>query len=312
MSKPFISICIPAFKRTDFLIKLLDSISIQVFKDFEVIITDDSPTREVEFLCESYKEKFKLQYFKNKEVLGTPENWNEAIRKSEGEWIKLMHDDDWFSSESSLECFANAAKTSGNKLIFSEYTNFYYEGKQEEKVSPSFFRLWLLKHDTYSLLSKNIVGPPSVTLHKNDKSVFYDNNIKWLVDIEYYIRRLNVSNLKLIRKNLIHVGISDAQVTKYCHSNPEIEIAEYLYFLHKTGCIHLRNILVYDAWWRLLRNLHIRTVREYEFYAKEKCPEIIKLMLSHLNRVSKERLKVGLVSKFFMTLSYFRNRRKIK
>lgn len=312
MNKPLISICIPAFKRTDFLKKLLDSIEIQVFRDFEVIVTDDSPTREVEFLCDAYKGKFKLLYFRNSQVLGTPENWNEAIRKASGEWIKLMHDDDWFSSESSLECFAKAAKISGNRFIFSEYSNFYYESKQIEKVTLSFFRLWLLRNNAYSLLSKNIVGPPSVTLHRNDNSAYYDKNIKWLVDIEYYVRRSKDSKLKLIRKNLINVGISNDQVTKYCHSNPEIEITEYLYFLKKTGIIHLRNILVYDAWWRLLRNLNIKTVQEFEFYAKDGCPMIIELILSHLNQVSQKVVKIGIVSKIFMTISYLRNRRKIK
>ncbi|MGZ5190970.1 MAG: glycosyltransferase family 2 protein, partial [Flavisolibacter sp.] len=37
--KPFVSICIPAYKRPDFLIRLLDSIRVQTFKDFEVIVT---------------------------------------------------------------------------------------------------------------------------------------------------------------------------------------------------------------------------------------------------------------------------------
>ena len=44
MAEPIlISICIPAYKHPDFLKRLLDSISIQSFRDFEVIISDDSP-----------------------------------------------------------------------------------------------------------------------------------------------------------------------------------------------------------------------------------------------------------------------------
>ena len=42
MAEPsLISICIPAYKHPDFLKRLLDSISIQSFKNFEVIISDD-------------------------------------------------------------------------------------------------------------------------------------------------------------------------------------------------------------------------------------------------------------------------------
>src|SRR5215470_3166789 len=101
-----ISICIPTFQRVNFLKRLLDSISVQSFKDFEVIVTDDSPEDDVRKLSQEYENKFSLRYFKNVVPLGTPANWNQAIRHARGEWIKLMHDDDWFSSSESLEIFS--------------------------------------------------------------------------------------------------------------------------------------------------------------------------------------------------------------
>ena len=45
---PLISICIPAYKRAAFIKRLLDSIAIQSFQDYEVVITDDSPGDDVE------------------------------------------------------------------------------------------------------------------------------------------------------------------------------------------------------------------------------------------------------------------------
>jgi glycosyltransferase involved in cell wall biosynthesis len=44
---PLISICIPAYKRIEFLQRLFDSIAIQTYKGYEVIITDDSPDEVV-------------------------------------------------------------------------------------------------------------------------------------------------------------------------------------------------------------------------------------------------------------------------
>src|SRR5580658_11022921 len=110
MSSIMISVCVPAFKRTDFLQRLLESISIQTFRDFEVVITDDSPDQAVRDLCDSYSGRFPLTYVRNERPLGTPENWNEAIRRSSGEWIKVMHDDDWFADKDSLGVFAAAAQ----------------------------------------------------------------------------------------------------------------------------------------------------------------------------------------------------------
>ena len=102
---PFISICIPAFGRIDYLKRLLDSIYIQTYPHFEVVITDDSPGFEVKELAEQHPLRPKIRYFKNQATLGTPENWNEGIRKAKYDWIKIMHDDDWFSGPSSLRKF---------------------------------------------------------------------------------------------------------------------------------------------------------------------------------------------------------------
>ena len=48
---PLISICIPAYNRTTYLKRLFESIVDQVFKDFEVIVSDDSPNDSVKDLC---------------------------------------------------------------------------------------------------------------------------------------------------------------------------------------------------------------------------------------------------------------------
>ena len=47
---PFVSICIPAYKRISYLKRLLESIIIQTYKDYEVIITDDSDNDSVKDL----------------------------------------------------------------------------------------------------------------------------------------------------------------------------------------------------------------------------------------------------------------------
>jgi len=73
---PFISICIPAYKRVHYLQRLLDSIDFQSYKNFEVVITDDSPDDQVEKLVHSYLQTLPVKYFRNEKSLGTPENCN--------------------------------------------------------------------------------------------------------------------------------------------------------------------------------------------------------------------------------------------
>src|SRR5688500_14571649 len=124
MASAVISICIPAYKNTLFLKRLLDSIAEQTYQDYEVIITDDSPDDIVEKFVQGYQKIPSIFYYRNPYSLGTPENWNEAIRKSTGTWIKLMHNDDWFSGPDSLALFY-AAIQPGKDFIFSAYENEY-------------------------------------------------------------------------------------------------------------------------------------------------------------------------------------------
>src|ERR1700753_16179 len=134
----FISICIPAYKRISFLKRLLDSIELQTYRRFEVIVTDDSPDNEVRDLCRSHALSPVIRYFKNEKKLGTPENWNESIRRAGGGWIKLMHDDDWFLEPAALKVFAEAVvQNPAQNFFFSEYTNVFLDEGRSPGVKVS-------------------------------------------------------------------------------------------------------------------------------------------------------------------------------
>ncbi len=308
--QPFISICIPAYRRVQYLKRLLDSIIIQTFKDFEIIVSDDSPDSSVQDLLVNYKEKFALKYFKNQSALGTPANWNFCISKAEGEWIKLMHDDDWFATSKSLQVFADYTNQN-KKFIFSAYTNYFEDdSKQHQMFMPAKWGKKILKEPNV-LLAYNVIGPPSVTMLYKSIGLRYDERLKWRVDMEYYIRVLQEQQgFAYINQSLINVGISASQVTQSCLYNPSVELPEGYILLEKHGINSLKNIWVYDAWWRLLRNMHIRDEKELRSYKDERWPHIIIKMLKHLNKVPDKLLKQGVISKTAMSISYLFNQPK--
>ncbi len=303
----FISICIPAYKNLLFLERLLNSIAIQKFKDFEVVITDDSPDDELQQFISNYTSNFTISYHKNVEALGTPENWNAAIKHAKGMWIKLMHDDDWFSDENSLAVFAKQAQDNTASFIFSAYENIYLDEKKSEIVfaKPFSFGFWHLKKNIASLLSKNIIGPPSVIMHLNNGKVFYDKQLKWLVDIDFYYHSISSQQIVFIQQPLIKVGLSNEQVTRSCFRIAEVEIPEYFYFMNKIGYKNLNNILVYDATWRLFRNLGIKKLQDIiDAGYFEKIELSILALIKFQNKIPSSLLKIGVVSKVLMLLHY--------
>ncbi len=304
----FISICIPAYKRISFLKRLLDSIELQTYRLFEVVVTDDSPDNEVSDLCRSHPLSAVIRYFRNEKKLGTPENWNESIRRAGAPWIKLMHDDDWFLDPKALKVFAEAAVQNPSiDFFFSEYTNVFLDGgrKQGTKVRLTRKRQKRLERNPKTLLSSNRIGPPSVTMHKNIPGILYDSTLKWLVDIDFYIRFLQHSKAMHITENLIAVGVGDEQVTKQVFRNPQVEIPENLYFLNKTGVRSMRNIIVYDAYWRFIRNLKIRSIHQIrESGFQGSIPAVVESMIRFQSSIPKAVLKTGILSKFLMITHY--------
>lgn len=304
----FISVCIPAYNRPAFLQRLLDSIQVQTYRHFEVIISDDSPGDEVSGIVQQHPLQPVIRYFKNSPSLGTPENWNESIRQAKGDWIKLMHDDDWFSDAGALQAFADAAgKYPDTRFFFSAYRNIYLDEQDREeemRITPVWEKR--LAANPEQLLSKNVIGPPSVVFHKKAAEPGYDNHLKWLVDIDFYIRylRLNPKPL-LLASILVNVGIGQDQVTQSCFRNPQVEVPENLYVLQQYGIRSLRNIVVYDAFWRFLRNLEIRSVGDIRKAGYDApVPAIIQSMIRFQSFVPVACLKTGIFSKLLMALHY--------
>jgi Glycosyltransferases involved in cell wall biogenesis len=262
MSNPFISICIPAYKNIEYLHRLLRSITIQTFKDFEIIITDDSPDEELRLWIENYEELV-ISYYKNEPALGMPGNWNAALEKANGEWIKIMHDDDWFATNTSLELFANTAKTSGKDFIFSASNNISLPGGRERPELLEGWRRVMLEENILNLFYLNVIGHPSTVMHKKDENIFYDDQFKWLVDIDFYIQYIQRHpGFMYIPHMLINVGIDDKQVSNKYYKNPMVEIPEYFKLLDKYPVKISGNIYVFHAFWLLVRKFKLKEISQ--------------------------------------------------
>lgn len=305
----FISICIPAYKNTLYLQRVLDSIKEQTFRDYEVIITDDSPDDSVALLTEKYKQAFPLRYFRNQPALGSPANWNAAMKLATGQWIKMMHDDDWFAAEDSLQHFASAARQTNSEFIYSGYIKVDTEKKQQKTVLPAKRQIQPLRDNPEYIIAQNVIGHPSTTMVKNTGMFLYDEQLKWLVDVEYYYRLLSTHSFSPISLPLVCIGINDEQITKTAFRNPAIEIPENLYVLNKVGTKSMRSMLVYDYFWRFIRNLHIGDIDVLEQNRQSNAiPPVIKSIVFIQQRIPRKLLQTGYFSKLFMCCAYLYHR----
>ena len=305
--KPLISICIPAYKNAAYLDVLLRSIAIQNYTDFEVVVTDDSPTDEVKVCCAQYQDRLRIIYQKNIPAKGSPANWNAAIALANGDWVKIMHDDDWFATEGALNKYAAAINQHPTaSFIFSAF-NDYENGVFKQTHSLSNATIKRLVRSPLYLFKKNFIGNPSNVLLRKSCVPSYDEQLKWVVDFEFYIRCLQAVPIHYIPEALINVGYNQDQITKQVFRNRSVEIPENIYLLNKLGIGALKNIIVFDYYWRLFRNLNMRDLPSvYTHLQGNSFPQPLERMLQWQFRIPLKLLKMGLLSKAFMSIAYFR------
>jgi glycosyltransferase involved in cell wall biosynthesis len=306
-----ISICIPTYNSGDKLTRLLDSIKIQTFTDFEIIISDDSKNEEIKHTIDTIYPELNIKYFHNAEALGTPNNWNNAVAKASGDWIKLMHHDDWFTQPDALEIFLKSiSQNSAAKLIFCSFNYVDVETQKTTLSACSKWDIFLLKQN-YLNLYKNFIGNPSCTLiHKSYRPYEYDKTIKWLIDFDFYTEYfMREKEFTYIDIPLIAFGVHSSQVTANVQKNPNVEIPESYIFFKKYGIKIMKNIFVYDFFWRMYRNLALKNIEQLEKYLRTKNNyNTIENLIGAQNLVGGKMLQNGFVSKGLMLAAYLRNR----
>jgi glycosyltransferase involved in cell wall biosynthesis len=230
-TNPKVSICIPSYKQTNFLAQTLHSIKDQKFHDYEIIVTDDSPDSSVEDLVKQYKRKVKINYFHNATPLGSPANWNRAIKKSSGKYIKIMHHDDWFSDSSSLGEFVRLLDENPDAgLAFSGATAKVAESNKAWHHFASRNELKQLQKEPTYLFMQNIIGPPSSTIIRRKFFEEYDETLIWLVDIAQYIKILLKTKFVATTSPLIFSTTqAPHQITDSCIKNKNLNIFEHFY-----------------------------------------------------------------------------------
>jgi glycosyltransferase involved in cell wall biosynthesis len=135
MKKPLISLCVPAYNRSDTLSQLITSFFLQNYSNKELVISDDSTTDDVANLIKSLNKK-EIKYFKNSPSLGFPKNLLASMMRAKGEYLVVLGDDDVLYSEKSLESYVKIfTKYPDVHFIYSNQIQFNSSGRVESVIT---------------------------------------------------------------------------------------------------------------------------------------------------------------------------------
>lgn len=232
-----ISVCIPTYHNPHGLRRLLQSLRQQTYCNYEVIVTDDSTDASVRQIYEEFVDLPRIRYVQNRRQLGAPCNWNEAISMASGEWIMVIHHDDWLSSNHSLSNFADAATKIGSGWIFSScdaYERGLVRGFTHQPFGLGQRYLSEEEIKDWPLLFDNKIGCPSVLLVHRSLCMPYDENLLWFVDVDMYMRLLSKCQPYYIADTLVNATYaSEEQITYKASRDIDLALRELMYLYGK-------------------------------------------------------------------------------
>lgn len=150
-----------------FLNRALDSVRSQTFQDWEIVITQDGKMAE---------------------------NTNSAIKKANGELVKILYMDDWLAHPRALQDIVD--NFNGEWLITGADTNPHPRWTDD------------------ILAGNNKLGSPSALTMRKKTALMFDERMSWLLDCDLYARLYKkYGPPKILDSVGVCMGIGDHQMT---------------------------------------------------------------------------------------------------
>lgn len=184
---PRISIIIPAYNRAQYIFETLESIFVQTFSDYEIIVIDDGSTDDTPGALQPLIDAQKIRYI-YQENQGVSAARNHGIHLAEGELIAFLDSDDLIHPEKLALQIAYLDVHPDAALVHSNFSRFDDQGNDLGYRDTAH-----LSGQVYPriLLDWSVLIPPSVVMVRADalrEAGDFDESMAWAEDIDVWRR----------------------------------------------------------------------------------------------------------------------------
>jgi len=194
-----ISICIPTYEfkgdGVKYLSELFDTLRVQTFQDFNIVVSDHSVDDEIHDFCKEKSELFEIIYIRNQYGRGNlGPNTNVAMEHGTGRILKVVYQDDLFVNIHALQILKNAYDA-GCKWAFNSFCH--------TKDGTLTFRDVVPRWCDKMLEGRNLLGNPSGVSLLNSCKMYMSEDLNLLVDTDFYHRMRMKHGLPYIIKDVL-------------------------------------------------------------------------------------------------------------
>lgn len=231
MEKEKISIIIPTRNRSNYLKRAIESVLQQSYQNIEIIVVDDASTDDTENIVRSFRDP-RIIYIKNDKRRGPNFCRNLGLKKSSGEYIAFLDDDDYYSDRDKLKKQIELFKK--NKNLGFVGSAYYSKGIQMKRVP----------NVRGKIAEKLLITFPdietSTILIKRDvieKIGLWDTNFKSQQNRDFFYRISKVSEFDFLPEITVIKDAPQNQISK----NIKDKLQGYILF-HKKHFNDIKNL----------------------------------------------------------------------
>lgn len=184
---PKVSVVITTFNRADFLRKAIESVLRQTYKDFELLILDNSSTDNTENVVKTLND-MRIRYVRHL-PMGISAARNLGVKEAKGEFIAFLDDDDeWLGNKLTAQIKVFEGAGVAMALVYGGFVWVDSEGKELEKHRPKLqgkiLKDLLWQRDPFCGSASN----PMLRKSAIEELGGYDESVKTGEDWELYLR----------------------------------------------------------------------------------------------------------------------------
>lgn len=241
---PRMSVCIPVYDMDGngaaYLQPALESLASQRFEDFEVIVSDQSNTSDIEDMCAAYAYRLPLTYvtFRHGPMQGSA-NCNNAMRHARGEILKVLFQDDYLCDTSALTQVARAFDDPATKWALM--------GSAVTRDMRTLTDPMVPRYTSRIRYGWNTISGPSVIAIEAGHAIWFDENLIWLMDADlYHTCYEKLGEPAILPETLVANRIHKGQVSQ--NMDRSLCRSEVIYTARKQGLIRAPGDLSAFLW----------------------------------------------------------------
>ncbi len=247
MADELVSVCIPAYNSANTIEKTLDSIIAQTYRPLEIIVVDDCSRDDTVDIVKVYMQNVQVKVaesegearqlsfliYENSHNLGMSGNWNECLKKCNGQYVKLICADDTLDP-TCIEKEVTALRVHPDAMMASSDTGFVDKDGKPCGAYNRYFKSGLVdgkKIAKTGFFIKDFFGAPLANTFRREQAIEmggFDDRFSYIIDYDFFMNLAIKGKVYIIREKLNFFMVRSDSNTGNVFGNDKEKTAIYV------------------------------------------------------------------------------------